>query len=53
MEFRNIQRLEVVIGGLDFRTFDNREAYGNEDVFDFLKDLADEMARANGPRSAG
>ena len=53
MELRNIQRLEVVVRRFDFGTFDDRETNGEEDVFDFLEDLADEMVRADGANYAG
>src|SRR5258708_1822473 len=48
MKLRNIQRFEIVIGRFNLRTFDHRKSDGNKNVFDFLKDLANQMARANG-----
>ena len=41
MEFGNVERLEIVVRRFNFGAFDNGEADGNEDVFDFLEDLAD------------
>src|SRR5580692_4638849 len=48
MEFGNVKRLEIVIGRFDFGAFDDGEADGDEDVFDLLEDLADEVMRAGG-----
>src|SRR6266850_1351334 len=53
MEFGNVERFEVVIGRLDFRAFDDGEADGEEDVLDFLEDLADQVTRADGAEDAG
>ncbi len=41
MKFRNVKRLEIVIGRFDFRAFDDGEADGEENILDFLEDLAD------------
>src|SRR5882762_1940502 len=53
MEFGNVERLKVVIGRFDFRAFYNGEAYGEENVFDLLEDLADEVVRADRAYDAG
>src|SRR5437667_6727546 len=53
MELGNIQRLEIVVRRFDFRAFDDREADGEENVFDFLEDLADQVMGANGANDAG
>ncbi len=53
MEFGNVQRLEIVVRRFDFRAFDDGEANGEEDVFDFLEDLADEVMGADGADDAG
>src|SRR6266700_2903776 len=53
MEFGNVQSLEIVVGRFDFGAFDDREADGNEDVFDFLEDLANQVVRADGAMDAG
>src|SRR6266481_3537610 len=53
MELRDVQRFEVVIGRFDFGAFDDGEADGEENVLDFLKDLADEVMRADGANDAG
>src|SRR5260370_12791413 len=48
MDMRNIGSLEVVVRRFDPRAFDDRKADGEEDVFDLLKDLPNQMMRANG-----
>src|ERR1700676_58201 len=53
MEFGDVESFEVVIGRFDFGAFDYGKADGEEDVFDFLEDLADQVVRADGPRDAG
>ena len=53
MKFRNVQRFEVVVRRFDFRAFDDGEANGKENVFDFLENLANQMVRANGTDDAG
>ena len=45
MKFRNVQRLEIVIRRFDFRAFDDGKANRKENVFDFLKNLANQMVR--------
>ncbi len=53
MKFRNVERLEVVVRRFNFRAFDNRKADGNENVFNFLKNLADQVMRTDGADHAG
>ncbi len=53
MEFRNVERLEIVVGRFDFGAFDDGEADGDEDVFDLLEDLTDQVMRADGACDAG
>src|SRR5580698_8198033 len=53
MKFGNVERLEVVVRRFDFRTFDDGKADRDEDVFDFLENLADQMMRTDGTRYAG
>src|ERR1700730_4286371 len=52
MEFRDVQGFEVVIGRFDFGALDDGEAYGEEDVFDLLKDLTNQMVRADGTNNS-
>src|SRR5262245_20531264 len=52
MELRNIERLEVVIRRFDFRAFDNRESDGDENIFNLLEDLADQVTRTDGTHDA-
>ena len=51
MKLRNVERFEIVIRRFDFRAFDDGKSDGDENVFDFLEDLTDQMMRADGPRS--
>ena len=53
MKFGNVERFEIVVRRFDFRAFDDGEANGDEDVFDFLDDLADQVMRADGADYAG
>src|SRR6267378_1548066 len=53
MEFGNVERFEVVIGRFDFGAFNDGEADGEENVLDFLENLADQMMRADGADDAG
>ena len=53
MKFGNVERFEIVVGRFDFGAFDNGEADGNKDVFDFLQDLADQVMGADGALDAG
>ena len=53
MEFGDVERFEIVVRRFDFWPFDYGEADGDEDVFDFLEDLADQMMRADGKTDAG
>jgi len=53
MEFGNIQGLEIVVRRFDFGAFDDGEADGEEDVFNFLEDLADQVMRADGRMTPG
>ncbi|MNE78330.1 hypothetical protein D3C80_1747240 [compost metagenome] len=46
MAFREIQRSEVIIIGLDIRAFCNRETHVGEDGGDLVDDLADRMDTA-------
>src|SRR5271168_573009 len=48
MKFRNVEGFEIVVGRFDFGAFDDGEADGDEDVFDFLEDLADQVMRTDG-----
>ena len=53
MTFGEVQRGEIVIVGLDIRTFGDREAHVGEDRGDLVDDLADRMdAAALGRRGA-
>ncbi len=52
MKFRNVERLEIVIRRFDFRTFDHGKSDGHENVFDFLKNPANQMARPEGTHDA-
>src|SRR6266403_758126 len=52
-EFGNVQGFEIVVGRFNFGAFDDGEADGNEDVFDFLEDLADQVMGADGADYAG
>src|ERR1700731_473884 len=53
MEFGNVQGFEIVIRRFNFGAFDDGEADGEENVFDFLKDLADQVMRADGAVNPG
>src|SRR5207249_10393580 len=53
MKFRDIQRLEIVVRRFDFRAFDDGKTDGEKDVFDFLKNLADQVMGADGANDAG
>ena len=53
MEFGDVQRFEIVIGRFDFGAFNDGETDGKENVFDFLKDLADQVMRTDGAEDAG
>ena len=53
MVLRNIQGLEIVVRRFNLRAFDDGEANGEEDVLDFLEDLANEMVRADSADHAG
>src|SRR5260370_42345270 len=46
MELGDVERFEIVVWRFDFGAFDDGEADGEEDIFDLLKDLANEMVRA-------
>ncbi len=48
MEFRYVEGLKIIVRRFDFGALDDGEADGNEDVFDFLEDLADQVMRADG-----
>src|SRR6266850_673147 len=49
----NVEGFEIVIGCFDFGAFDDGEADGEENVFDFLEDLTDQVMRADGADDAG
>ena len=53
MKFGNVESFEIVIRRFDFGAFDDGETDGDEDVFDLLEDLADEVVRADGALDAG
>src|SRR5579859_3207317 len=53
MEFGNVEGFEIVIRSFDFWAFDDGKADGEENVFDFLEDLANQMMRADGTCDAG
>src|SRR5882724_11468782 len=53
MEFGDVQRFGIVIGRFDFGAFNDGETDGKENVFDFLKDLADQVMRTDGAEDAG
>src|SRR5690242_1691620 len=48
MELRDVQRFEVVVRRFNLRAFHNGEANGEENVLEFLQDLANQVMRANG-----
>ena len=52
MEFGNVERFEIVIRGFDFRALGDGKADGDENVFDFLEDLANQVMRADGADDA-
>ena len=52
MKLRDIQRLEVVVRRFNFRPLHNGKTNGEEDVLEFLKNLADEVMRADGMNDA-
>ena len=47
MVLGNVERFEIVVRRFDFRAFDDREANREENVFDFLKNLANEVMRTD------
>ena len=49
----NVERFEIVVRRFNFGAFHDGEADGEEDIFDFLENLADEMVRADGTNDAG
>jgi hypothetical protein len=53
MEFRDIESFKIVVRRFDFGAFDDGEADGDEYVFDFLEDLADEVMRTDRTMDAG
>ena len=53
MKFRNVERLEVVVGRFDLRAFDDGKADGKENVLDLLKHLAYQVVCADGADYAG
>src|SRR5438309_7609277 len=53
MEFRNVESLEIVIGCFDFGAFDDGETDREENVFDLLEDLPNEVVRAERTDDSG
>ena len=53
MVLRGVQRLEVVVIGLDLGTVDNRVTQAKEDFRHFVGDRVDQMACAHLLRAAG
>ena len=53
MARRDIQRFEVVVGLLDFRTVLDGVTHGNEDVFDLLAGDRQRMTMAEAPSVSG
>jgi hypothetical protein len=53
MKFGDVEGLEIVVRRFNFGAFDDGEADGDEDVFDLLEDLADEVVRADGALDTG
>src|SRR5438105_9268408 len=49
----DIQGFEIVIRRFDFGAFDDGKTDGEEDVFDFLEDLTDQVMGADGTNDAG
>src|SRR5439155_23459881 len=47
MKFGNVEGLEIVVRRFDFRAFDHGEPDGEENVFDGLEDLADQVVRTD------
>jgi hypothetical protein len=53
MELGDVQGLEIVVRRFNFRALDDGKADGKENIFDFLKNLTNQMVRANGTKHAG
>ena len=53
MVLGNIERLEIVVGRLDFGAFDHAEADRKENALKFFVGLANQVARADGALDAG
>ena len=53
MVLGNIERLEIVIGRLDFRPLDHAEADGEENALELFVGLANQVPRANRALDAG
>ena len=47
MVLGNVERLEIVVGRLDFRPFDHAEADGKKNALEFFVGLADQVPRAD------
>ncbi len=53
MELGDVERFEIVVRRFDLRAFDDGEADGEENIFDLLEDLANEMVRAKRTDDSG
>ncbi len=53
MVLGNIEGLKIVVRLFDFWSFDDGEADGKENVFNFLEDLANQMVCADGTNDTG
>ena len=48
MKLRNIERFEIVVRRFDFRTLHDGKSDGNENIFDLLKNLTNQMPGTDG-----
>ncbi len=53
MKFGDVEGFEIVVRRFDFGAFDDGEADGNEDIFDLLEDLADQVMGTDRADDAG
>src|SRR4029077_8192540 len=53
MKLRNVEGFEVVVGRFDFRAFHDGKADGEENVFDLLQDLVNQVVRTDRAENAG
>src|SRR6185437_3863581 len=53
MVLGDVERLEIVVSGFNFRTFDDRKTNRSEDAIQLFVSLADEMLRAERTRDSG